>query len=136
MDADVTCDIYPGMSFPGRIERIHPIIDPAARSFTIEVKINNDKELLRPGMFSRVSMTLGKEMALVVPAVAVLKLQGSNERYMFLEENGTAKRITVLIGKRFDDKVEIITDELKEGNEIIVKGQAKLIDGDKVKVVN
>ena len=75
-------------------------------------------------------------MDLVVPSVAVLKLQGSNERYMFTVENGTAKRITVLIGKRFDDKVEIITDELKEGDIIIVKGQAKLIDGDKVKIAN
>ena len=136
MDATVGCDIYPGMSFPGKVERIHPTIDPGSRTFTIEVKINNDKELLRPGMFSRVSMELGKEMALVVPAVAVLKLQGSNERYMFLEENGTAKRITVQLGKRFDDKVEIITDQLKEGDHIIVKGQAKLIDGDKVRVAN
>lgn len=136
MDADVTCDIYPGMRFPGKVERIYPTIDPTARSFTIEIKISNDKELLRPGMFSRVSMTLGEEMALVVPSVAVLKLQGSNERYMFLEENGTAKRITVLIGKRFDDKIEIISDELHVGSEIIVKGQAKLIDGDMVKVAN
>jgi len=136
MDATVVCDIYPGTSFNGKVERIHPTIDPAARSFTIEVKISNDKGLLRPGMFSRVSMTLGEDMALVVPSVAVLKLQGSNERYMFLEENGTAKRITVLIGKRFDDKLEIISDELQVGSTIIVKGQAKLIDGDKIRVAN
>jgi membrane fusion protein (multidrug efflux system) len=136
MDANVTCDIYPGKSFPGKVMRIHPTIDPGTRSFIIEIKISNEKNLLRPGMFSRVSMTLGEEMALVVPSVAVLKLQGSNERYMFLEENGTAKRITVLIGKRFDEKIEIISDELHEGSQIIVKGQAKLIDGDKVKVVN
>ena len=136
MDAAVTCDIYPGKSFPGKVMRIHPTIDPATRSFTIEIKISNEKKLLRPGMFSRVSMILGEEMALVVPSVAVLKLQGSNERYMFLEENGIARRITVLIGKRFDEKVEIISDELHVGSQIIVKGQAKLIDGDKVIVVN
>jgi membrane fusion protein (multidrug efflux system) len=136
MEATVACDIYPGKSFPGKVERIYPTIDPATRSFTIEVKINNDKELLRPGMFSRVSMKVGEEMALVIPAVVVLKLQGSNERYMFLEEDGTAKRITVEIGKRFDDKIEVISDELHEGSHIIIKGQAKLIDGDKVEVVN
>jgi len=136
MNADVACDIYPGKSFPGKVERIHPTIDQATRSFTIEIKISNELKLLRPGMFCRVSMKLGEEMALVVPSVAVLKLQGSNERYMFLEENGTARRIAVLIGKRFDDKIEIISDELKVGSHIIMKGQAKLIDGDKVKVVN
>jgi len=87
-------------------------------------------------MFSRVEMKLGEEMALVVPSVAVLKLQGSNERYMFLEENGNAKRVTVQIGKRFDDMIEVISDELGIGSRIIVTGQAKLLDGDKVTVVS
>lgn len=136
MVATVACDIYPGKTFPGKVERIYPTMDPATRSFTIEIKINNDREVLRPGMFCRVSMKLGEEMALVVPAVAILKLQGSNERYMFLEENSTAKRITVEIGKRFDDKIEVISDELREGSHVILKGQAKLIDGDEVEVVN
>jgi len=136
MDAAVTCDIYPESSFPGKVIRIYPTIDPATRSFTIEIEISNEDELLRPGMFSRVEMTLGEEMALVVPSVAVLKLQGSNERYMFLEENGSAKRIKVQIGKRFDDKIEVISDELGIGSRIIVTGQARLLDRDKVSIVS
>jgi membrane fusion protein (multidrug efflux system) len=136
MDATVTCDIYPGRSFPGKVMMVHPTIDPATRSFTMEIKINNNRELLRPGMFSRVVMKLGEDKALVVPSVAVLKLQGSNERYVFLEENGVARRITVGIGKRFDDKIEVISDELTVGSRLIVTGQARLIDGDRVKVVS
>ena len=136
MDAMVTCDIYPEDNFPGRVLRIYPTIDPMTRSFTIEVEISNEQELLRPGMFCRVEMKLGEEMALVVPSVSVLKLQGSNERYMFLEENGYARRITVEVGKRFDDKIEVISSELHPGSRLIVTGQAKLLDGDRVKVVN
>jgi membrane fusion protein (multidrug efflux system) len=135
MDATVTCDIYPGRSFPGKVMMIHPTIDPGTRTFTMEIKISNNSELLRPGMFSRVLMKLGEDKALVVPSVAVLKLQGSNERYVFLEENGVAKRITVEIGKRFDDKIELLSDELTVGSRLIVTGQARLIDGDRVKVV-
>jgi membrane fusion protein (multidrug efflux system) len=135
MDATVTCDTYPGKIFPGKVMMIHPTIDPATRSFAMEIRINNDRELLRPGMFSRVEMELGEDLALVVPAVAVLKLQGSNERYVFLEENGVANRVTVGIGKRFDDKIEVISDELSVGSRLIVTGQARLIDGDRVKVV-
>lgn len=136
MAAKVTCDIYPGKEFPGKVMRIHPTIDPATRSFQVEIKISNDKEILRPGMFSRVSMKLGEEMALVIPSVSVLKMQGSNERYIFLEENGVAKHVTVLIGKRFDDKVEVISDELSVGSHLIVTGQARLVDGDRVDVVS
>jgi RND family efflux transporter MFP subunit len=136
MAATVTCDIYPEVKFPGKVIRIYPTIDPATRSFTVEVRINNQQELLRPGMFSRVSMDLGEEMALVVPSVAVLKLQGSNERYVFLEENGIARHVTVQIGKRFDDKIEVISDELSVGSHLIVTGQARLVDQDRVKIVS
>ncbi len=134
MNAKVTCDIYPRETFPGRVLRVYPTIDPTTRSFTIEVKINNREDRLRPGMFCRVSLSLGEEMALVVPSLAVLKLQGSNERYVFLEENGKARRVPVIIGKRYDDMIEIISDELKEGNNLIVSGQARLTDGVKVTV--
>ena len=101
MDAKVTCDIYPGKVFEGKVMRIYPTIDPATRSLTIEVKIGNKDGLLRPGMFSRVNMTLGEEMALVLPSVAVLKLQGSNERFVFLEENGIAHYIPPVLEAEF-----------------------------------
>jgi multidrug efflux pump subunit AcrA (membrane-fusion protein) len=111
-------------------------VDPSTRSFTTEIKIDNANNLLRPGMFCRVSMNLGGEMALVVPAVAVLKMQGSNERYVFLEEDGVARYITVSLGKRFDDKLEVISEEIREGSNLIVSGQARLVDGAPVKVIS
>lgn len=136
MTARVLCDIYPGKEFTGDIFRIHPTIDPSTRSFQAELKISNQNEMLRPGMFCRVILELGEEEALVVPAIAVLKLQGTNERYVFIEENGKAKRITVKPGKRFDDKIEILTTGLIEGSHLIVTGQSRLLDGDEVSVVN
>jgi len=136
MEAVITCDIFPGKTFQGKVQRVSPTIDPSTRSFTVEIKISNQEGMLRPGMFSRVSMDIGEEMALVVPSVAVLKLTGSNERYIFLEEKGIARFVSVQLGKRFDDKIEIISDKLKEGDRLIVAGQGKLVDGDKVLAVN
>jgi membrane fusion protein (multidrug efflux system) len=135
MNAVVTTDLYPDKTIPGQVMRVYPTIDPSTRTFTVETKIANKQELLRPGMFCRVTLDLGEQMALVVPAISVLKTQGSNERYVFLEENGIAHRVVVNIGKRFDDKLELISDEIKEGSSLIVSGQARLVNGDKVKVV-
>ena len=45
------------------------------------------------------------------------------------------KRIKVELGQRFDAQIEIISDELKDGDELIVVGQARLNDGAKIKVV-
>lgn len=135
MDASVTSDLYPGKTIIGKVLRVYPTIDPSTRSFTSEIKIDNTNNLLRPGMFCRVSLNLSEEMALVVPAVAVLKMQGSNERYVFLEEDGVARYVPVTLGKRFDDKLEVISDEITEGSNLIVSGQARLVDGDRVKVI-
>lgn len=135
LEIKVMTDIYPDKDFKGRVFRIHPTIDPASRTFNAEVAIDNYEGLLRPGMYCRVSLDLDQIQVMVVPAIAVLKMQGSNDRYMFIEEGGKAKRIAVTIGKRYDDQVEVISDALKQGDQIVVSGQARLLDGMGVEVV-
>ena len=65
----------------------------------------------------------------MAPAIAVLKLQGANDRYVFLNKNGVAKRVAVELGQRFDEKIELISDEIHEGDQLVVVGQGRLIDG-------
>lgn len=136
MESEIKVDIYPEKRFTGRIERIHPTIDPTNRTFNAELVINNHEGLLRPGMFARITFDLAEEEVLILPSAAVLKMQGSNNRYLFVERNGTAHRISVTIGDRFDDNIEVISDELKVGDNIIVTGQARLLDGVSVEVKN
>lgn len=135
MKTVISCDIYPGESYTGEIIRKYPTIDPATHSFQVEIRVANPGEKLRPGMFSRVVLELGEVQAMVVPSLAVLKMQGSNERYVFIEQQGAARRLSVDIGQRFDDQVEIISPELKQGDHLIIAGQARLIDGARVEVV-
>lgn len=71
----------------------------------------------------------------MAPYQAVLKLVGSNERYVFINKGGVAKRVTVDLGQRFDDMVELVSPELAEGDELVTLGQAKLVDGSKLNVV-
>ena len=71
-----------------------------------------------------------------MPYQSVEKLIGSNDRYVFLNEDGRAKRVTVTLGERYDEDVEIIAPEIKEGAEYVVYGQRKLVDGKKIEVAN
>lgn len=135
MKTEVVSDIYPGTMFTGKISLIHPTINPTSRTFNVEVTIDNSKGLLRPGMFGRVTFSPKEVEAIMLPALAVLKMQGSNERYLFKEENGIAKRISVTIGQRYNDNVEVLSRELKPGDNIIISGQARLLDGVKVQVL-
>lgn len=122
-------DIYPDRAFEGTVSIVYPTIDPASRTFTVEIKVPNSDEALRPGMYGTINFFIGNTETIVVPAIAVLKLQGSNDRYIFLNKDGQAKRVSVKLGRRFEDQVELISDEIHEGDELIVVGQGRLVDG-------
>lgn len=135
MHIDLTSDIYPNQTFPAAIDIVYPTIDESTHTFSVQLKVPNAKQVLRPGMFARVGMQLDKIETITVPYQAVLKLQGSNERYVFLNNKGIAKRVSVTLGDRFDDRVEIISSEIKQGDELVVLGQARLNEGSKLNVV-
>ena len=135
MKAEIDADVYPGEKFTGNVFRIAPTINPATRSFIAEIEVPNKNELLKPGMFVRVSMDLGEVETFVVPASAVLLQEGTNVRYVFINENGIAKRTEVVLGKRFNDQLEIISDNLKVGDKLVSEGQSRLLNDDKIEVV-
>jgi len=135
MKLTINTDIYSGESFAATIETIYPTIDPSTHTFQAKLKIPNGTSKLRPGMFVRTMLEMGEGDALVVPYQAVLKLTGSNERYVFINRNGIAKRVSVTLGRRYDEKVEIISSEINEGDQIIVVGQSKLVDGSKLEII-
>jgi membrane fusion protein, multidrug efflux system len=135
MKAEITADVYKNEKFTGTVFRISPTINSGTRSFIVELELPNRNDLLKPGMFVRVSMDLGEVETFVVPANTVLVQEGTNTRFVYVERTNTAARIEVTIGKRFDDQLEIISDNLKEGDNLVTQGQARLINGDKIEIV-
>ncbi len=135
MRAEVTSDVYSGKKFNAKVYLIAPTINPATRSFEVELELANTDNLLKPGMFVRVSMDLGEVDTFVVPANTVLLQEGTDIRYVFLAKGDTAERLEVKLGKRFDDKLEIISSGINEGDKLIIEGQARLVNGDRINVI-
>lgn len=135
MKLTLTSEIYPGQTFPATVEIVYPTIDPSSHTFQCKIVIPNTKNLLRPGMYVTTTIGLGKANAIVVPYQSVEKLVGANDRYVFIVENGRAKRVAVTLGQRFDQDIEIIAPEIVPGVEVVTTGQHKLVDGVKVNVV-
>lgn len=131
----VDSEVFKGEVFNGEISNVYPIINPLTRSFVVEIKIPNRNFKLRPGMFSRVNIKLNETDALVVPAIAVIQQEGTNNRFVFINNNGVAKKVKVQVGKRFDENIEIVCDQIIAGDQLIVAGQAILMDNSKVKVI-
>ena len=135
MKLSLTSEIYPDKVFPATVEIVYPTIDPSTHTFQCKIVIPNTKNLLRPGMYVTTTIGLGKANALVVPYQSVEKLVGANDRYVFIVEDGRAKRVSVTLGQRFDQDIEIIAPEIVPGVEVVTTGQHKLVDGVKVNVV-
>lgn len=136
MKAEIISDVYGNETFTGTVFRIAPTINTATRSFDVEIEVPNRKDLLKPGMFVRVAMDMGEVESFVVPASTVMVQEGTNTRFVFVDRNNIAERVEVLLGKRFDDRFEIISENLKEGDRLVTEGQARLINGDKIEVIN
>lgn len=131
---EITADAIPGKVFYGKVEKIYPTIDPATRTFTVEVVVDNKYKTLRPGMFARVAVNFGSNNNVVVPDVAVVKQQGSGERFIYvLNEDGTVTYQKVVLGRRMGAEYEVL-EGLKDGAKIVTGGQIRLKDGVKVTV--
>jgi RND family efflux transporter MFP subunit len=131
----VVADALPGQDFVGEVNRIYPTVDPATRTFTVEVKINNEKKELRPGMFARATITFGSNNSIIVPDVAVVKQQGSGERFVYvLNQDGTVSYTKVVLGRRLGKEYEVL-EGIEDGAKVVTGGMIRLKDGVKV-IVN
>ena len=131
----ILADALPGKTFHGKIEKIYPTVDAATRTFTVEVVVSNDYATLRPGMFTRVTVNFGSNNNVVIPDVAVVKQQGSGERFVYiLNEDGTVSYQKVELGRRMGAEYEVLSG-VPDGAKVVTGGQIRLKDGIKV-IVN
>lgn len=130
----ITADAVPGKTFYGKVGKIYPTIDPATRTFTVEIIVENNYSTLRPGMFSRVTINFGTNHNVVIPDVAVVKQQGSGERFVYvLNNDGTVTYQKVVLGRRMGTEYEVL-EGLADGAKVVTGGQIRLKNGVKVKV--
>ena len=133
-EVEIVADALTGKVFTGKINKIYPTIDPATRTFTVEILVSNPKKELRPGMFTRVTVKFGVNNNVVIPDVAVVKQQGSGERFVYvLNEDGTVTYQKVVLGRRMGTEYEVL-EGLSNGATIVTGGQIRLKDGIKVAV--
>lgn len=134
MPVDVTIDVFEDETFSGRVSLVYPTIDERTRTFTVEIKLANNNSKVRPGMFARTTINFGSEKNIVVPDRAIIKQSGSALQYVYVHNNGTVSYKPVELGQRLGNEYEILSG-LQDGDQVVIAGQTRLVDGAKVKVV-
>ena len=133
MPVRVTTELFPDLVFSGKVSLIHPALDTATRTFTVEVTVPNHYATLRPGMFARSTFDMGRKEGIMVPDVAVQKQVGSAERYVFVVKDGKAERRSVKVGRQVEGYVDILSG-IAAGEDVAVTALTKLYDGAPVEV--
>jgi membrane fusion protein (multidrug efflux system) len=129
----ITLDAYPGKTFPARIIRIYPRLDPSTRTRLIEASLSEDVSLT-PGLFARIKLNVEThEKTVLVPEEAVL-VNTKGERLAYVIRGGKAFARKVSTGIEASRFIEILGG-VKPGEQIVVAGNEKLKDGMKVKLL-
>lgn len=134
--SNIALDAFPGETFEGKVSIIYPTLDAATRTFKIEVQIANAAQRVRPGMFARVTLNFGTKSRVVVPDQAVIKQQGSGERFVYVvNADNTVSHKTVELGRRLGAEYEVISG-VDNGQTVVVFGHTLLTDGRNVNILN
>jgi len=116
----------------GVIAFIENTVDPNTGTVTAKARIPNANEGLWPGQFVKVQITLGVEPdAIAVPAPAIQL--GPQGPYLFVVKDGVADLRQVLI-KRSQNGEAVIGKGLEDGEQVVVDGQLRLVNGANVTV--
>jgi len=127
-------DAVPGRAFAGKVTLISPYVDAATATFQVRIRVTETGGLLRPGMFARVAIIYERKPdALQIPRTALL--DGDGPPKVFVVKDGKAAERPVQLGLSNGAYVEIVSG-LKDGDQVVVVGQAAVKPGATVRIVN
>ncbi|ARN78202.1 efflux transporter periplasmic adaptor subunit [Nonlabens spongiae] len=120
-----------GESVESEVRQSSSYINPANRSFKIEIPVENKDQNIKPNLTARIKINdYTNESALLLP-LAVISENQNGEQYVMVAENlkegdngfntAVAKRRIIQTGKTSNNMVEI-TEGLEKGEMIIVEG--------------
>lgn len=115
-------------------------IDPATRTFKIEVPISGEGGVVKPNLLAQVQIQdYVNPNSIQIPAQYIYE-DAAKRKYVFVAtnvrgEDAVAKKVFVNVGEKSENSVEISTG-LKTGDIVVLDGSKNLIDGQKIKIQN
>jgi len=132
LPASIKLRSRPGESFSGKLARIEQLSDAVTEERLVTVAFDQPPAGLTLNEMAEVTLNLpARSNALTLPPAALVRQAGQTG--VFAVEEGRARFVTVNVGIRTENAVEIL-DGIAEGAQVVTQKSKPLIEGDRLRV--
>ena len=130
-----------GKSLDTEIRQAGDFINPANRTFKVEVAIPNNEKNIKPNLTAKLKINdYTNENAILIPQ-SIISENAEGEQYVYVvneknaNDEGVAERVIIKTGKTQGDVIEVL-EGIDNNVEIVQEGARSVKDGQTVKVIN
>ncbi len=107
------------------VSAVGDVIDPTTRTYLVKMRVPNEEQQLKAGVFARVEILPGeKRGVLVIPRDAVRREDGRS--YVLVVRGGRAELTRVRLGVASERRVEVVRG-LQPGDQVVVGADARTL---------
>jgi RND family efflux transporter MFP subunit len=114
---------------PAEVAELDSRVAESDRTIRVRALLANDEDVYRPGMSFRVNLSFYGQRYAVIPESGLS--WGASGSYIWLVDQGKAKKVAVEIKQRLRGKI-LVSGDISEGDELIIEGIQRLRDGQDV----
>lgn len=128
-----------GTTMDAKIRQAGSFINPANRTFKVEVAVPNTDKNIKPNLTAKLRINdYTSEKAILIP-LSIISENAEGEQYVYTITNkndsiASAKRTIITTGKTQGDDIEVLSG-LTHNDEIINEGARSVKDGQEVKIL-
>ena len=123
-----------------KVRQAGSFINPANRTFKIEVSIPNKDKTIKPNLTAKLKINdYSNPKAILIPQ-SIISENANGEQYVYVVKDrngnlGVSERVIIKTGKTQDSIIEVLNG-LEKGSEVIQEGARAVKDGQTVEIIN
>jgi RND family efflux transporter MFP subunit len=125
----------PNLTVEGVVREVSPVADPATRTYTVKVTLNNPPPQLRFGMSIGGRLKGRPALAVALPLSALFEKDGSPAVWV-LDQQSSSLTLRPITVARYEANAVVVASGLIKGDIVVTAGVNTLTVGQKVRLAN
>jgi cobalt-zinc-cadmium efflux system membrane fusion protein len=121
---ELRVDSFPDQAFKGKLDYVANQVDSDTRTLAVRAEVSNENDLLKPKMFARMKILVGRQEVLAIPVASIQDTRTCKVVYVPAGANTYEER-KVKLGTQYDNYVEVL-DGLHQGEQVVTEGSFDL----------